>query len=293
VRLAFWRPTGSAYHPPLSGLARAPKLPLAIIFIAGIAALFAPVLAPHDPTESHLILRLRPPPFLHGGDPSFLLGTDGLGRDILSRIIFGARVSLAIAVTSILIGALVGIALGLLAGYRGGLAGAVLMGTVDVSLAFPTILLALVLAVTVGPSFGVVVAIISFSVWSRYARLVRGEVLSLKERDFVSLARISGCSPTRIVLAHILPNVVNSIVVLSSLSVGHAIISEGFLSFLGAGIPPPTPSWGGMIAEGRNYIQSSWWMVMFPGLAIALVVLSFNLVGDWIRDELDPQLRQL
>ena len=205
----------------------------------------------------------------------------------------GTRISLSVAALSILLGGVVGTSLGLLAGYRGGWVDALIMRMVDLSLAFPSILLALIFAVTVGASFWVVVAVLGFILWARYARLVRGEVLTWKQPDFVALARMAGCSSLRIIATHLLPNVANSLVVLSTLQVGWAIVVEASLSFLGAGIPAPAPTWGGMVAEGRKYVETLWWVSVFPGAAIMLVVLSFNLFGDWLRDILDPKLRQL
>lgn len=256
-------------------------------------AVAAPFIAPHDPVRPNLADGSLPPAFAPGGRPDYLLGTDRQGRDVLSRTIYGARVSLAVAAATIVLGGALGISLGLLAGYYSGGLGFLIASAIDVSLAFPSILIALVLAISIGPSFWVVVAVIAFQVWPRYARVVRGEVLALKQRDFISLAQIAGSSPFRIIRVHILPNIANSLVVLSTLQVGWAIVTEGFLSFLGAGIPPPTPSWGGMVADGRLYVDTLWWIAAVPGAAIVLVVLSFNLFGDWLRDELDPQLRQL
>jgi peptide/nickel transport system permease protein len=196
-----------------------------------------------------------------------------------------------VAALSILVGGTIGTSLGLLAGYRGGWVDALIMRMVDLSLAFPSILLALIFAVTVGASFWVVVAVLGFILWARYARLVRGEVLTWKQLDFVSLARMAGCSSLRIIATHLLPNVANSIIVLSTLQVGWAIVVEASLSFLGAGIPAPAPTWGGMVSEGRKYVDSLWWVSVFPGVAIMLVVLSFNLFGDGLRDALDPRER--
>ena len=270
-----------------------PKFPLAVIVAALIVTVFADIITPHSPTGIHMLQTRKPPAFMPGGDWKFPLGTDLLGRDILSRIIKGTQVSLAVAGTTILLVSVIGATLGLVAGFKGGWLDAFVMRTVDAALAFPAILIALVMVVTVGPGFWVVVTVLILIQWARYARLVRGEVLSWKERDFVALARVAGCSTSRIIRLHILPNVVNSVVVLSTLEVGWIIAVEATLSFLGAGVPPPTPTWGGMVADGRNYLRSAWWISMWPGTAILIVVLSFNLFGDWLRDALDPKLRQL
>jgi peptide/nickel transport system permease protein len=277
----------------LAVLKRAPKISTAVVVLATLVALFAPIIAPHSAVDADLGARGKPPVILADGTWEHVLGTDRQGRDILSRILVGARISLSVAALSILIGGMVGTSLGLLAGYRGGWVDALIMRSVDVMLAFPSILMALILAVTVGASFWMVVVVLGLILWARYARLVRGEVLAWKQRDFVALARMAGSSSLRILLKHLFPNVVNSVVVLSTLQVGWAIVVEASLSFLGAGIPPPTPTWGGMVAEGRKYIETLWWVSVFPGLAIMLVVLSFNVFGDWLRDILDPKLRQL
>jgi peptide/nickel transport system permease protein len=266
---------------------------MAIVSLSVLVAIFAPVLAPHSAVDADLSARGRPPIFIQGGSTAYPLGTDRQGRDILSRIIVGTRISLSVAALSILIGGMVGTSLGLLAGYHGGWVDAMIMRTVDLTLAFPSILLALIFAVTVGASFWVVVTVLAFILWARYARLVRSEVLAWKQLDFVALARMAGCSARRIIVTHLFPNIVNSIVVLSTLQVGWSIVVEASLSFLGAGIPPPAPTWGGMVAEGRKYVETLWWVSVCPGVAIMLVVLSFNLFGDWLRDMLDPRLRQL
>jgi len=272
---------------------RAPLVPAAIMMVMATMAAGAGVLAPHSPVAIRMDLALKPPSFVEGGEPGYFLGTDPLGRDILSRLMHGARASLLVAGLSIGFATVVGTGLGLLAGYSGGSADILIMRAVDVVLTFPVILLALIFVVTIGPSVWVVTAILALVLWSRFARLVRGEVLSWKEREFVTYARATGASPLRIVVVHLLPNITNSIVVLATLQVGFAIVVEASLSFLGAGIPPPAPSWGGMIASGRAYLETAWWLVVFPALAVALTVLSFNLFGDWLRDTLDPTLRQL
>jgi peptide/nickel transport system permease protein len=285
--------TSSGWAKRLAVLKRAPKVPTAIVLLSALVAVFAPAVAPHSAVDADLRARGRPPVFVEGGSGEYPLGTDRQGRDILSRIIVGTRISLSVAALSILVGGTVGTSLGLLAGYRGGWVDALIMRMVDLSLAFPSILLALIFAVTVGASFWVVVAVLAFILWARYARLVRGEVLTWKQLDFVALARMAGCSSPRIIATHLLPNVANSVIVLSTLQVGWAIVVEASLSFLGAGIPAPAPTWGGVVSEGRKYVETLWWVSVFPGVAIMLVVLSFNLFGDWLRDILDPKLRQL
>lgn len=280
--------------PAMINLARRlPLIPVVLVALSIAAALLAPWISPHDPFAAQLQVRDLPPAPSEGGDWSYVLGTDRQGRDVLSRVIWGARTSLAVAAASVLAAAILGTTVGLVAGYTGGWVEAVAMRTVDAMLAFPPILVALVVAVTVGPGFWIVVGVLVLFLSPQYARLVRGEVLSLKERDFIALARVAGCSGRRILLTHLLPNIVNGVVVLATLHVGWSIVVEAALSFLGAGIPPPTPTWGGMVTEGRSYIESSWWISVFPGLAILVVVLSFNLLGDWLRDELDPRMRQI
>lgn len=264
-----------------------------IVALAIGVAVLAGVLTPWDPEAINPIEGEKPPAFVKGGSWSYPLGTDRKGRDILSRVIMGTRVSLAVAAGAILLGGVVGTGLGVLAGWRGGVVDALIMRAADAFLAFPSVLIALVLAVTVGPSFGVVVTVLALILWARFARLVRGEVLYWKTRDFIGLARVAGAPGGYIVRHHVLPNVMNSIVVLATLQVGWAMVVEASLSFLGAGIPPPTPTWGNMIAEGLSFVERAWWISICPGAAMMVVVLAFNLVGDWIRDALDPRLRQL
>jgi peptide/nickel transport system permease protein len=278
---------------PRSDLGRLPWTAFVIIAVMVVVAVFAPLIAPHSPTEQSLPDKLKPPAWQEGGSATHLLGTDLLGRDLFSRLVYGARVSLTVAAFALLSGGLIGLAIGIIAGYLGGRVDSVLMRVVDATLTFPTILIALLLAVSLGAGLRTIVIAITVIIWARFARVVRGEVLGVKARDFVSLARVHGCSSFRIMLVHIVPNVMNTFMVLLTLHIGFVIIVEASLSFLGAGIPPPTPSWGQMVADGRSHIASAWWLSVMPGAAIMLVVLAFNLFGDWLRDWLDPRLRQV
>src|SRR6266852_4402888 len=275
---------------PASRGLRLPVFSLGIIGLFMLVGLLAPLLSPADPFEQSLRNRFRPPVWGEGGSWKYPLGTDRLGRDMLSRIIWGSRVSLAAGVLTVLLASALGAAVGLVAGYYGGRVDAALMRITDATMSFPVILLALILAVTVGPSFTNVVVAIAVILWARYARVIRGQVLTLMQLDFVAQARIAGAGAWRIITRHLLPNTLNTLV---TLQIGYVIIVEASLSFLGAGIPPPTPAWGSMIAEGREFVTSAWWVSLFPGLAILLVVLAFNLLGDWLRDTFDPKLRQL
>jgi peptide/nickel transport system permease protein len=274
-------------------LARLPLFSLAVLALLIVAAAAAPLLTPHSPTEGELQDRLLPPAWQAGGSMDHLLGTDRQGRDILTRIIYGTRVSLSVALLAIFVAGSIGIVVGVVAGYGGGWIDALLMRLTDVGLSLPGILVALVLAVVLGPSFGNVIAVIGLVFWPRYARQVRGETLSLMQQDYVALARIAGCSPLRIMAMHILPNLAPSLLVLATLQVGDVILFEATLSFLGVGLPPPLPAWGLMVAEGRTLITTAWWVAVLPGLAIMFTVLAMNLLGDWTRDRLDPRLRQV
>jgi peptide/nickel transport system permease protein len=266
---------------------------ITLLLLLVIPTFFAAQVAPHNPIKGSLSKRLKPPAWISGGSTAHLLGTDKMGRDILSRIIHGARISLVVSLVAIFVSGSIGTVLGLISGYFGGRLDTVIMRLVDVSLALPTILLALVLVAAVGSSFATVIAVITVILWARYARQVRGETLSLKTQDFIARARVSGASHVRIMVRYIFPNVVNTLVVLATLQVGAVILLESTLSFLGAGIPRPTPAWGVMIADGRELIVTAWWVALFPGLAIMLTVLSLNLLGDWLRDHLDPKLKHV
>lgn len=272
---------------------RWPFIPVAIAVSLVVVAIFAELVAPHDPLEGDTYDRNEPPVWAEEGSPKFLLGTDHIGRDVLSRMIFGARVSLIVAVTVLVAGAALGTLVGLVAGYMGGLVDEALMRLVDFVFALPFIVVALVASVVWGASLELVIILLSLFTWAPFARQVRAESLQLKTMDYVALARVAGASGFRITVRHILPGVVNTVMVLSSLQVGSLILTESVLSFLGVGIPPPQPSWGSMVSEGRQYISTAWWISFFPGFAILLIVFSMNFFGDWLRDKLDPRLRQI
>lgn len=265
----------------------------AIIGILVLTAVAADWIIPHDPNVVKLEDKFLPPFWLDGGRMAYPLGTDSLGRDLLSRIIMGARVSLMVAAAAIIAAGGTGTVLGLLAGYCGKIVDEIIMRTVDGLLAIPTILLAMLLAIVFGPGIGNLILVITILVWARFARVVRGDVLSLKTRDYIALAKVAGASSFRIMLYHLFPNVLNTVIVMATLQVGYVIILEASLSFLGVGIPPPHPTWGYMISTGRSHLATAWWISAFPGLAILLTVLALNLLGDWLRDTLDPKLRQI
>lgn len=285
----------------ISGLSRAARIlkalsfyvPVIILTLLVLMAIFAQWLAPYSFNEQSLVDRLKPPSFVPGDSGVHILGTDHLGRDILSRIIYGARISLSVSLLVIAITAAIGTVLGIVAGYLGGRTDALLMRITDVALSFPPILIAMLLATALGPSFKTVVIALSILGWAGYARLIRGETLRLRDSDFVAQARIIGASPFRIMLMHVFPNVLNPLIVMMTLAVGMMILIEAGMSYLGVGIPPPNPSWGSMVSDGRNLIDTAWWISFFPGLAIGLVVMSGNFFGDWLRDKMDPRLRQL
>ena len=275
----------------LAGLKGAPYIPLFIIVVFVLCAVLANVITTQDAYSVQLPNRLIPPFWQEGGSLNHLLGTDPLGRDILTRIIFGARVSVIIAITALTIGGGFGTFVGLTAGFYGGKIDTLLMRFADITLAFPLILFAILLVMVLGPSMINVIIAISLVLWARYARVIRGEVLGLMQRDFIARAKVSGASDWRIMMRHLLPNVMPTLIVLLTLQVGWVIIVEASLSFLGAGIPPPTPAWGSMLADGREYVSTAWWVTTIPGIAIMLVVLAFNLAGDWLRERLDPKQR--
>ena len=266
---------------------------LVLLFVLIIPAIFANVLAPHDPITGVLPDRLKPPAWLEDGSTKYLLGTDRQGRDILSRMLFGARISLSVSLVALLIGGSIGTMLGLTAGYFGKWVDSVIMRLVDMMLSMPLILIALVLVVVFQPGVGTTIGVVALLLWSRYARLIRAEVLMIMEQDFIARARVAGASNFRMITRHVFPNVVNTLIVIATLQIGVVILLEATLSFLGAGIPRPQPSWGTIVADGRDYIATAWWISVIPGLAIMMTVLSMNMLGDWLRDRLDPKLRQV
>jgi peptide/nickel transport system permease protein len=265
----------------------------AILIALVVTAAFAPYLAPQSPTDGDITQKLIPPFWMERGEGGHPLGTDRFGRDVLSRVIYGSRISLIVSLLAIGLSGTFGTALGLISGYRGGLTDSLLMRFADIGLSLPTILIAVVLVAVSEPSFQNVVLVISLLLWPRFARQIRGETLAVKEQDFVALAVVAGRSNIWIISRHIFPNVVPTLLVISTLQVGYVILLEGTLSFLGVGVPPPNPAWGLMIAEGRGFLATAWWITLFPGLAMLLTVLAVNLMGDWLRDHLDPKLRQV
>ncbi|MCI0690266.1 MAG: ABC transporter permease, partial [Sporichthyaceae bacterium] len=265
---------------------------VAVVAVLAVAALFAPLLAPHDPTFQSLNDRLRPPVWSDGGSASHLLGTDGLGRDMLSRLIYGSRVSLLVGLAVVALAGTFGTFMGLLSGYKGGRADSVIMRAVDTQVAFPGLLLALIILAGIGPSLRTIVIVLALNGWMVYARITRGVVLSVKETPYVEAAEIVGCRSRRVILRHILPNLTSPLLTLGVLEFARIILAEAALSFLGFGIQPPQISWGLMVADGRDYIFDGWWIITFPGLAIAVTVLGVNLFASWLRVAADPQERE-
>ena len=271
-----------------------PKVPTIILIGLFAAAVFANALAPHNPEIGDPRDRLLPTVFEEQGTIKYILGTDTMGRDVLSRLIFGARVSLMVAFAAVFLSAFIGTIVGVISGYFGGWVDMVIMRFTDAWLSIPSIMFAILLAVVLGPSVSNIIIIMGLIYWTRYARVTRGEALSLKTRDFILLATIAGCGKFRIIRQHILPNVMNSVITLATLQIGVVIVVEASLTFLGVGVPPPKPAWGLMLSEGRGGLfTGQWWLVFFPGLTIAMLVMSFNLLGDWLRVRLDPHQQSL
>jgi peptide/nickel transport system permease protein len=263
----------------------------AVVLVVTVCAIFAPLIARSDPNAQDLAATLVPPMWIAGGSGAHVLGTDNLGRDLLTRIIWGARVSAIVGTCVVAIGASIGVTAGLVAGYRRGWVDAVIARITDVQLAFPLVLLAVAIVAVVGPGLWTVVAAIGLTSWVQYVRVVRAETMSLREREFVAAAEAAGASSSRILARHLLPNVASVAIVLGTFEIARAVVLESSLSFLGLGVPPTTPSWGGMLADGRQYLDTAWWVALFPGLAIMIAVMGVNLLGDGLRDALDPSLR--
>jgi peptide/nickel transport system permease protein len=272
---------------------RLPWLAVAIFFILLVAMIFPNFLSSQSPYDMDLTKRLMPPMWDQNGSPDHPLGTDALGRDILTRIIYGSGVSIPIAFLVMITSGIIGIILGVMAGYMGGWVDSIISRFVDSFLAIPSIFLALVFAVVLGQSIISLVLALTLVTWARFTRIIRGDVIVWKSQTFVLQAKVAGSSPLRIMMVHILPNILSSIVILIIVNMSQTILIEASLSFLGAGVPPPTPSWGQMISDGRNNITTAYWISLFPGLALGLAVLSFQIFGDWLRDRLDPKLRQI
>jgi len=271
-----------------------PKVPLAILLILFFSAIFADFITVHDPEMGDPADRLLPPFWQEGGSMKFPLGTDMVGRDELTRLIYGARISLVVAFSSVFMAAIMGMMMGAVSGFFGGWVDQVIMRFTDAWLSIPSIMFAILLVVVFKPGVANIVIIITIIYWTRYARVARGETLSLRGRDFVNLAIIAGCSKMTVLWRHILPNLMNSVITLASLAIGVVIVVEASLSFLGVGVPPPKPAWGLMLSEGRGGLfTGQWWLIVFPGLAIAALVMSFNLLGDWLRRRLDPHQQNL
>ncbi len=280
---SFWK--------TLKSSTRTAKFGMVIIVLWILCAIFADVIAPYGPNDVNIMLRMKPPAWMDGGSSAHLLGTDEVGRDVLSRLIYGCQISLIVGLMSVVVSLIIGTTLGLVSGFFGGKVDAVIMRACDVMLAFPFIFMALCFMAVLGSGLKNVIIVLGITGWMSYARTVRGQTLSLREREFVRAAATSGCKKTRVMFRHILPNVIDQAIVLGTLEMGTSILSEASLTFLGMGVPATIPTWGNMIASGRDYIYTAWWLTTFPGLVIFLVCLSINFVGDWIRDVRDPRLR--
>ena len=260
-----------------------------ILLVVFGSAVLADYLAPHEPNKQRLVARFKPPVWAPGGSTTYLLGTDNIGRDIFSRIMHGSRISLIVGIAAVGVSLLIGVTLGLLSGFLGGRVDAIIMALVDIMLAFPQLILAFAMVAVLGPGIGNIILVLGLTGWERYARVVRAEVLALREREFVQAARAIGVPTVQIIFRHIMPNTFSSVIVLATLQTAQAILAEAALSFLGLGTGRTYPSWGQMIALGRDYINVAWWLSTFPGIAILLTVLAINLLGDRVRDILDPR----
>ncbi len=261
-----------------------------ILTVLVFVAFVAPLIAPLDPGAIDIRLRLTPPAWADGGSADHLLGTDNVGRDVLSRIIYGARVSLFVGVATVAIGGVIGSILGLVAGYFRGWVETVIMRLVDIQLAFPSILLAVAIMALVGPSMMNVIFVLSLATWAPFCRVARGQTLQVCNQEYITAAHSLGLKDIPILIRHVIPNIINPLIVVASFALATNIINEASLSFLGVGVPPSTPTWGGMLGEGRNYLRIAWWVSTLPGIALMLCVYSVNMLGDWLRDYYDPRL---
>ena len=291
---------GDLFHRIIERFRRWPIISIVIISILALVAIFAPLISPQSPIENNLRDRNAPPfwytEWYEENDKvtrTYILGADPIGRGVLSRLIHGARISMLVVLVATVSGTVLGTGLGMIAGYAGGIVDEIITRIVDIWLGLPFILLALIVAITIGAGLLTMMGLLALAAWPAFVRNVRAEVLTLRERDYVALAKISGASSIRILMRHILPGVLNTVLVIATLRIGQLILTESFLSFLGAGIPPPTPTWGGIIADGREYLRDAWWVSVFAGVAIGLTVLALNFLGDWMRDTFDPRLRQV
>ena len=264
-----------------------------VFMVVALSAVFAPLIAPNDPASLALIRRLKEPGYVDANGKQYWLGTDTIGRDVYSRLVYGARISLIVGLSAVLLSGTVGVVLGLLSGFYGGLVDDIIMRIADVQLSFPTILLALAIMAVLGPGLDKIILVLGLTGWVQYGRIVRGQVLAIKEEEFVTAAHAIGQRDWRIIFQHILPNIWSPVIVIASFSVASNIVSEASLSFLGVGVPPQIPSWGVMLAEGRQFIGVAEWLTIPPGVAISLTVLSINILGDWLRDFLDPRLKNI
>ena len=277
----------------ISAFRNVPFFPAIILVIFIFAGIFSGLLAPHDPTKTQLRVALTPPMWQEGGTADYPLGTDQMGRDELSRVMYGATISLRVCFIVVFASGGIGTILALISGYLGGWVDVLIMRLTDMMLSLPYLLIAITLAAVLGPSINNIILVLSVIGWAQYTRVLHGEVLRVKEQDFVRLAVVAGASRMRIMLKHIFPNIVNTLIILGTLQLGTVIIAEASLSFIGVGVPPPNPAWGSMLADGRQYVTYAWWLCVWPGLAIMLVVLACNLLGDWLRVRLDPKFRQI
>jgi peptide/nickel transport system permease protein len=271
-----------------------PKVSLVILVLLFAAAVFADLLPLHNPEIGDPRERLLPPFLQQGGIAKYPLGTDTMGRDVLARLIYGTRISLLVAFVAVILASCVGTAIGVCSGFLGGLADQLIMRFTDAWLSIPAIMFAILLAIVLGPGASNIAIIMAIIFWTRHARVVRGETLQLRTSDFVRLATIAGVNRFRIMLRHIVPNVMNSVITIASMQIGIVVVAEASLTFLGVGVPPPKPAWGLMLSEGRaGLFTGHWWLIVFPGIAIAMMVMAFNLIGDWLRQRLDPHLRNI